>query len=79
MTLEIYQHTGTIVEATFSPDGRALATASSDGEVKFFQVYLHGASCGQQPPRCLHQWSPHDDRPISSLFFLHYHKNYHPE
>ncbi|XP_031786817.1 enhancer of mRNA-decapping protein 4 [Nasonia vitripennis] len=77
--LEIYQHSGTIVEATFSPDGTALATASSDGEVKFFQVYLHGATCGQQPPRCLHQWRPHDGKPISSLFFLDDHKNYHPD
>ncbi|XP_058807631.1 enhancer of mRNA-decapping protein 4 [Phymastichus coffea] len=77
--LEIYQHSGTIVEATFSPDGTALATASSDGEVKFFQVYLHGTSCGQQPPKCLHKWSPHDGRPISSLFFLDDHENYNPD
>jgi enhancer of mRNA-decapping protein 4 len=77
--LEIYQHSGNIVEATFSPDGTALATASSDGEVKFFQVYLHGSSCGQQPPKCLHQWRPHDGRPISSLFFLDDHKHHHSE
>lgn len=73
--MEINQHTGTIVEAAISPDGTALATASADGEVKFFQV----------PPtlpkqsRCIHQWKPHDGRPISSLFFLDDHKACQPE
>ncbi|XP_012276185.1 enhancer of mRNA-decapping protein 4 [Orussus abietinus] len=79
--LEINQHSGTIVEATFSPDGTALATASLDGEVKFFQVYMNGnAHHGeQQQIRCLHQWRPHGGRPISSLFFLDDHKSYQPD
>ncbi|PBC26926.1 enhancer of mRNA-decapping protein 4 [Apis cerana] len=78
--LEIDQHSDTIIEATFSPDGTALATASFDGEVKFFQVYLHSNSHGNQAqPRCLHQWRPHGGRPISCLFFLDDHKTYHPE
>ncbi|XP_053988599.1 enhancer of mRNA-decapping protein 4 [Hylaeus volcanicus] len=78
--LEIDQHSDTIVEATFSPDGTALATASYDGEVKFFQVYLHGNSHGNQAqPRCLHQWRPHGGRPISCLFFLDDHKTYQPD
>ncbi|XP_066583483.1 enhancer of mRNA-decapping protein 4 [Prorops nasuta] len=75
--LEIGQHTGTIVEATFSPDGTALATASLDGEIKFFQVVMHGNS--QQQPRCLHQWKPHNGKPISCLFFLDDHKNCMPD
>ncbi|XP_033219302.1 enhancer of mRNA-decapping protein 4 isoform X2 [Belonocnema kinseyi] len=78
VVLEINEHTDTIVEATFSPDGTALATASLDGEVKFFQVCMFGHS-GQQKPRCLHQWRPHNGRPISSLFFLDDHKNYQPD
>ncbi|KAL0109971.1 hypothetical protein PUN28_013544 [Cardiocondyla obscurior] len=78
--MEISQHSGTIVEATLSPDGTALATASTDGEVKFFQVFLHNNSHNNQPqPRCLHQWMPHGGRPISCLFFLDDHKNYQPD
>ena len=77
--LEIYNEPGTIIEATFSPDGTALATASSDGEVKFFQIYLQNSGGVQQTPQCLHQWRPHDGKPISSLFFLDDHKNYHSE
>ncbi|XP_078048281.1 enhancer of mRNA-decapping protein 4 homolog Ge-1 isoform X2 [Augochlora pura] len=78
--VEIDEHTGRIIEATFSPDGTALATASSDGEVKFFQVYSHETSHGDQAqPRCLHHWRPHNGRPISCLFFLDDHKTYHPD
>ncbi|XP_029669673.1 enhancer of mRNA-decapping protein 4 [Formica exsecta] len=78
--MEIDQHSGTIVEATLSPDGTALATASTDGEIKFFQVFLHNTSHNGQPqPRCLHQWKPHGGRPISCLFFLDDHKNYQPD
>ncbi|XP_011701152.1 PREDICTED: enhancer of mRNA-decapping protein 4 [Wasmannia auropunctata] len=78
--MEIDQHSGTIVEAALSPDGTALATASTDGEVKFFQVFLHSNSHNNQPqPRCLHQWRPHGGRPISCLFFLDDHKNYQPD
>jgi enhancer of mRNA-decapping protein 4 len=34
---------------------------------------------GNESPRCLHQWSPHDGKPLSSLFFLDNHLNYNPE
>ncbi|XP_069698744.1 enhancer of mRNA-decapping protein 4 isoform X2 [Periplaneta americana] len=73
--LEIKEHTAPIIDAAFSPDGTALATASLDGDVKFFQVYMHNDS----KPRCLHQWQPHDGKPLSSLFFLDNHKTYNPE
>ena len=49
---------GDILDAAFSPDGSALATACSDGQVKFFQVYMQE----EGPPRCLHQWSPHEGK-----------------
>ncbi len=31
-------HSGPVTDASFAPDGTALATASKDGTVKFFQV-----------------------------------------
>ena len=68
----INDHTAPIVDATFSPDGTALATASADGQVKFFQVYMHGL----ESPRCLHEWAPHNGKPLSSLFFLDNHRNH---
>lgn len=64
--LEINAHKLPIIDAAFSPDGTALATASLDGDVKFFQVYMHNES----KPRCLHQWQPHDGKALSCLFFL---------
>ncbi|PNF32915.1 hypothetical protein B7P43_G01848 [Cryptotermes secundus] len=73
--LEIKEHTAPIIDAAFSPDGTALATASLDGDVKFFQVYMHNDT----KPRCLHQWQPHAGKPLSSLFFLDNHKTYNPE
>lgn len=73
--LEIKEHTAPIIDAAFSPDGTALATASLDGDVKFFQVYMHN----ETKPRCLHQWQPHDGKPLSSLFFLDNHKTRNPE
>ena len=36
--LKILDHRGPITDASFSPDGTAIATASTDGQVKFFQV-----------------------------------------
>ena len=72
--LEVRSHSKAITAASFSPDGTALATASLDGEVKFFQVYMTGAS--DEKPRCLHQWSPHRGSPVTSLFFLDNHKDH---
>ena len=73
--LQITTAAGPIVDAAFSPDGSALATASEDGMVKFFQVYMHE----EGPPRCLHQWSPHSGAPVSSLFFLDDHSAQQPD
>lgn len=36
--LIIEEHTKSIVDATFSPEGSALATVSLDGTIRFFQV-----------------------------------------
>ncbi|XP_048253364.1 enhancer of mRNA-decapping protein 4-like isoform X2 [Haliotis rufescens] len=69
--ITINSHSKPIVDAAFSPDGTAMATASLDGEVKFFQVYMQEGTS----PRCLHQWKPHEGKPMSCLFFLDDHKN----
>ncbi|PVD21395.1 hypothetical protein C0Q70_19568 [Pomacea canaliculata] len=65
-------HTQPIIDAVFSPDGSALATASLDGEIKFFQVDWQYTNSS---PRCLHQWKPHDGQPLSFLAFLDNLKN----
>lgn len=105
--LIIDEHKATILNASFSPDGSAIATASSDGEVNFFKISFassqtrtnsfnrnnqqqsdadvdarHSSSSSetlkageQSMPRCLKKWKPHDNKPISSLYFLDDHKN----
>ncbi|XP_034237010.1 enhancer of mRNA-decapping protein 4 isoform X4 [Thrips palmi] len=70
--LSLNHHELDIVDVAFSPDGTALATASLDGYVKFFQVYMQGS----EEPRCLHMWQPHDGKPLSSLFFLDNHRSH---
>lgn len=56
-----------ITGASFSPDGSTLCVSGMDGMIRFYQVYFH---TNEPTPRCLHQWTPHDGRPISSFFFL---------
>ncbi|KAL0273960.1 UNVERIFIED_CONTAM: hypothetical protein PYX00_006513 [Menopon gallinae] len=73
--LVIEEHKKSIVDATFSPEGTALATVSLDGTIKFFQVYMQQ----RQTPRCLHNWRPHDGKPLSSIFFLDNHKAHNPD
>ncbi|XP_017785329.1 PREDICTED: enhancer of mRNA-decapping protein 4 isoform X2 [Nicrophorus vespilloides] len=70
--VEIDGHCMDIIDASFSPDGTALATASLDGYVKFFQVYM----IESEDPRCLHQWQPHDGKALSCLLFLDNVKSY---
>lgn len=48
-----------------SPDGSTLGVGSTDGFIRFYQIYIH-----DKDPRCLHEWKPHNDKPISSFFFL---------
>ncbi|ESO09510.1 hypothetical protein HELRODRAFT_73627, partial [Helobdella robusta] len=71
----INSHTKPIIDAAFSPDATAVATASLDGMVKFFQVNMSDSNI----PKCLHHWMPHDGRPISFIYFLDDHKNKNPE
>uniref|UniRef100_A0A4W5P912 Enhancer of mRNA-decapping protein 4 n=1 Tax=Hucho hucho TaxID=62062 RepID=A0A4W5P912_9TELE len=64
--ITIKGHTECISEGALSPDGTVLATASHDGYVKFWQIYIEG----QDQPRCLHEWQPHNGNPLSCLLFF---------
>ncbi|KAM4723054.1 enhancer of mRNA-decapping protein 4-like [Rhinophrynus dorsalis] len=68
-------HSGSLSEGALSPDGTVLATASHDGYVKFWQIYIEG----QDQPRCLHEWKPHNGRPLSCLLFCDNHKKQDPD
>ncbi|XP_074142505.1 enhancer of mRNA-decapping protein 4 isoform X3 [Sminthopsis crassicaudata] len=68
-------HSTCLSEGALSPDGTVLATASHDGFVKFWQIYIEG----QDEPRCLHEWKPHDGRPLSCLLFCDNHKKQDPD
>ncbi|KAJ8417904.1 hypothetical protein AAFF_G00227470 [Aldrovandia affinis] len=63
-------HGARISEGALSPDGTVLATASHDGYIKFWQIYIEG----QDQPRCLHEWKPHSGKPLSCLLFCDNHK-----
>ncbi|XP_049538027.1 enhancer of mRNA-decapping protein 4 homolog isoform X1 [Anopheles darlingi] len=57
----------TITGSVFSADGSTLALSSTDGFIRFYQVYQHS---NDGTPRCLHQWKPHGGKTINSFFFL---------
>ncbi|XP_008309267.1 enhancer of mRNA-decapping protein 4 isoform X2 [Cynoglossus semilaevis] len=69
-------HTQCVSEGALSPDGTVLATASHDGYIKFWQLYIEG---GQDKPRCLHELRPHGGRPLSCLLFCDNHKRQDPD
>uniref|UniRef100_A0A8C7F2S7 Enhancer of mRNA-decapping protein 4 n=1 Tax=Oncorhynchus kisutch TaxID=8019 RepID=A0A8C7F2S7_ONCKI len=79
--ITIKGHTEVGMENTYlqtgalSPDGTVLATASHDGYVKFWQIYIEG----QDQPRCLHEWQPHNGNPLSCLLFCDNHKKQDPD
>ncbi|RZC35823.1 enhancer of mRNA-decapping protein 4, partial [Asbolus verrucosus] len=59
-------HTAELVDASFSSDGTAIAVACLDGYVKFFQIYM----VDNEKQKCLHEWRPHDGKPLSSIIFV---------
>ncbi|KAL8593052.1 hypothetical protein ACOMHN_017978 [Nucella lapillus] len=72
--ITLVPHDQPIVEAVFSPDGSALASASTDGDVKFFQINWVVDSS-----ECLHEWKPHEGKPLSFFAFLDDLKNMSPD
>ncbi|XP_073514062.1 enhancer of mRNA-decapping protein 4 isoform X2 [Phyllobates terribilis] len=73
--ISVTGHSGCLSEGALSPDGTVLATASHDGYVKFWQIYIEG----QDQPRCLHEWKPHNGRPVSCLLFCDNHRKQDPD
>ncbi|KAM8892967.1 enhancer of mRNA-decapping protein 4 isoform 2-T2 [Spinachia spinachia] len=69
-------HTQRVSEGALSPDGTVLATASHDGYIKFWQIYIEGV---QDKPRCLHELRPHGGHPVSCLLFCDNHKRQDPD
>uniref|UniRef100_A0A3B4AZ59 Enhancer of mRNA-decapping protein 4 n=1 Tax=Periophthalmus magnuspinnatus TaxID=409849 RepID=A0A3B4AZ59_9GOBI len=67
-------HTQRVSEGALSPDGTVLATASHDGYIKFWQIYIEGA----QDKPCLHELRPHGGQPLSCLLFCDNHKRQDP-
>jgi enhancer of mRNA-decapping protein 4 len=59
-------HTAELVDASFSSDGTAIAVACLDGYVKFFQIYM----VDNEKQKCLHEWRPHEGKPLSSIIFV---------
>ncbi|KAK2724842.1 enhancer of mRNA-decapping protein 4-like isoform X2 [Artemia franciscana] len=60
---------GKCTSASFSPDGSALAVASTSGLVKFFEVRIKDINTSYQP-KVLHQWTPHEGKPVSYIEFI---------
>lgn len=54
-----------ITHVCFSPDGTTLALSTSDGFLKFYQIYFH-----ETVSRCLFNWNPQKGKKITSFFFL---------
>jgi enhancer of mRNA-decapping protein 4 len=69
--LRINEHHSTILTASFSPDGSAIATACMNGEVNFYKLSFDDTD----QPICLQKWKPHDSKAVTSLYFLDDHKN----
>ncbi|KAF7268427.1 hypothetical protein GWI33_018437 [Rhynchophorus ferrugineus] len=59
-------HVYEITNASFALDGTAVAIASQDGYVKFFQLYM----LDNPKQKCLHEWKPHNGKPLSSILFV---------
>lgn len=62
-----FHEVSAITDASLSPDGTTLAITLEDGYVRFYQVYFH---INEDEPRLLHQWTPHNKKPVSGLYFL---------
>ena len=85
----INEQRGNVLAASFSPDGSAIAFSTSDGEVRFYTINFQLLNEGDEEdadgdeegkevhikPKCVEQmWSPHEGKPVTSIYFLDDHK-----
>lgn len=65
--MELTQHSGVVTRVCFSLDGAAVATASLDGTIMFFQIVDL-----DEPgvPKLLHSWEPHGGAPVTHMLLL---------
>lgn len=63
-----------ITGATMSPDGTTMAVTYECGEIHFYQIYFQANN--DEQPQILHQWQPHDGKPVTGLYFLDDHSKY---
>ena len=80
----IIEQKSTILSVSFSPDGSNVAISCLDGEVGFFKISIDPTSLAKGSPQestnkktdyetqpiCLKKWYPHDNKPVTSLYFL---------
>uniref|UniRef100_A0A8C5H523 Enhancer of mRNA-decapping protein 4 n=1 Tax=Gouania willdenowi TaxID=441366 RepID=A0A8C5H523_GOUWI len=77
--ITIKGHMQRVSEGALSPDGTVLATASYDGYIKFWQIYIEGVQDKPRLFRCLHELRPHGGHPVSCLLFCDNHKRQDPD
>ncbi|KAL1458372.1 hypothetical protein WDU94_008529 [Cyamophila willieti] len=65
--IEMNQHTDLVTRVCFSVDGAAVATASLDGRIMFFQILDLDEP---NVPKPLHSWEPHGGAPVTHMLLL---------
>ncbi|XP_026688117.1 enhancer of mRNA-decapping protein 4-like, partial [Diaphorina citri] len=65
--LDMNQHTDLVTRVCFSVDGAAVATASLDGRIMFFQIVDLDEP---NVPKPLHSWRPHKGAPVTHMLLL---------
>uniref|UniRef100_A0A8D8YSG2 Enhancer of mRNA-decapping protein 4 n=1 Tax=Cacopsylla melanoneura TaxID=428564 RepID=A0A8D8YSG2_9HEMI len=65
--IEMNQHNDLVTRVCFSVDGAAVATASLDGSIMFFQILDLDEP---NVPKPLHSWEPHGGAPVTHMLLL---------
>jgi WD40 repeat protein len=72
--IKFVAHEKEVTDLSLAPDGNVMCTAGNDGKVVFWDL-ANSFEQGDrfETPKSLHQWYPHDQKPISSIKFLDNH------